>query len=253
MLRAIALVAALSSPVFAETSVDVGHDRPEPRRAAALAFGDISKGTHLDAVSVELRGLRATAKLTLSSTTRDPQDASLEFEVPVGTQVTYLGLAIGSERRIAHLETSAVATEQYARIVDGEVDPALIEWVASTASTDKLRLRVFPLTRGKPAKVEVIMTLPPAASIVIDPGRHRIANLPRARRLALGQETAAPSELAVDRARSLFIAEPWMNDFELESARERAVLRREQEARRNRGAIRIAQECLDNPLAPSCM
>ena len=261
MLRTLGLVAALSAPALAETRIDVGLGHKErhtaPPRGGSVAFGTITKGTHLDAVSVELRGLRATAHLTLSSTVKDGQDAALEFEVPSGTQVTYLGLTIGDDRRIAHLETAADAAMQYERIVEGSVDPALIEWMESTATTDKLRLRVFPLTRGKPAKVELIMTLPPSDSVVIDPGRQRVANLPRAKRLMLGLADAEPAELEhVNSYQSLFIAEPFLNGAELERAQRREQVRRQQERPRGarpRGAIRIAQECLDNPLAASCM
>ncbi len=259
MLRTLALVAALSAPVIAETRIDVGFGHEErastPRGTGALAFGEITKGTHLDAVSVELRGLRATMKLTLSSTVKDGQDAALELAVPIGTQVTYLGLTIGDDRRIAHLETATDASAQYEQIVEGNVDPALIEWMDSTATTDKLRLRVFPLTRGKPAKIEVIMTLPPAASFVMDPGRHRIANLPGPRRFALAEGAVAPTELeSVDRDRSLFIADPVLDGADLERAGRREQVRRQQAGKeRPRGAIRIAQECLNNPFATSCM
>jgi hypothetical protein len=259
MLRALALVAALTVPAIAETRVDVGFGHQErhaaPRRGGAVAFGKITKGTRLEAVSVELRGLRATAKLTLSSSSKDGQDAALEFEVPIGTQVTYLGLTLGDDRRIAHFESAAIASAEYERIVEGDIDPALIEWMDSTATTDKLRLRVFPLTSGKPAKIEIIMNLPPAASIVIDPGRHRVANLPRAKRLALGQDDGVATNLeSVGRDSSLFIAEPFLDADELERAQRREQVRRQQaRGERPRGAIRIAQECLDNPLAASCM
>jgi hypothetical protein len=260
MLRTLAIVAALSAPAIAETRIDVGpphgeRPTPKPRGGGSVTFGKITKGTHLDAVSVELRGLRATAHLRLSSTVKDGQDAALELEVPSGTQVTYLGLTIGGDRRIAHFESSAAAREEYERIVEGDVDPALIEMLGTNGTTDKLRLRVFPLTRGKPAKVEVIMTLPPSESIVIDPGRHRVANLPRAKRLSLGLSDAEPAELdRVDGERSLFIAEPFLNGAALELAQRREAVRRQQErGERPRGAIRIAAECLDNPLAPSCM
>lgn len=258
MLRAIALVAALSAPAFAETSVDVGfghHERTAaPRTASALRFGATTKGTRLEAVSVKARGLRATAMLTLSSTSKDGQDAALEFEVPLGTQVTYLGLTMGGERRIAHLESSAAAAAEYERIVEGDIDPVLLEWTSSTETTDKLRLRVFPLVRGKPAKLEVIMTLPPAASLVIDPGRQRIASLPRPVRIALDDDAARTVLDGVDADRSLFIAEPFLGADALERARRSELVRRqEQRDERPRGAIRIAQECLNNPLAASCM
>jgi hypothetical protein len=99
------------------------------------------------------------------------------------------------------------------------------------------------------------MTLPPSASIVVDPGRHRVANLPRAKRLVLGQEAAASTELEhVGAETSLFIAEPFLNGDALEGARRREQVRRQQErGERPRGAIRIAEECLVNALAPSCM
>jgi hypothetical protein len=277
MLRTLAAGVVLSwvGLAAAETRVALrdGHHRP-PREAppgAGLRFGETNQGTRLDRVAVSMRtgpaDVRVTTLLTLSATVRD-HDAGLTFEVPAGAQVTFLGVTMNGERRIAHLESATDARETYEEIVQGIEDPALLELVSSTDETDTLNLRVFPLQKGKSARVEIIMTLPHARRFVIDPGKRAIprvdvevdgartawSGVASARAVKL-PAIAAPGELPVEtderigQFQSLFIDRP-----PVRADRDRDRIRRTPELRtRPRGAFRISRACLENPIARDCM
>lgn len=261
----VAVVTLVGGPASAETRVRGSHDRERPPAGSTLGFGSASPGARLDRVSLSVRGSRATAVLTLSTTASTPKDTSLLVDVPAGAEVTYLGLRLAGTRRIAQLANAASAHATYAEIVEDKIDPALLEWVESTETTDRLRLRVYPLVRGKTAEVELIMTLPPSTSLVLDPGTRTIGRveldidgrqlatkLTSPRRIPLVPEAlgeAAQGAPHVDRQTSLFIDMPFDRP-----TREELVRAAVQERRGPpRGAIKIAKECLDNPLAPSCM
>lgn len=272
MLRTLAAGVVLSwaGLASAETRVALrdGH-HPPPRVApgTGLTFGETNQGTRLDRVEVSMRSgpadVRVTTTLTLSATVRD-HDGALTFEVPAGAQVTFLGVTMNGERRIAHLEEASEAQQSYEDIVQGIEDPALLELVSSTDETDKLNLRLFPMQRGKPARVEIIMTLPHAPRFVIDPGKRAIprvdvdidgartawSGVSSARAVKL-PEVATPGELPVEtderisQSQSLFIDRPPVT---IERARRTPPMRS-----RPRGAFRISRACLENPLAPDCM
>lgn len=210
--------------------------------------------------------VRVTTTLTLSATVRD-HDAALTFDVPAGAQVTFLGVTLNGERRIAHLESAAEAQATYEDIVQGIEDPALLELVSSTDELDRLNLRLFPMQRGKPARVEIIMTLPHAKRFVIDPGKRSIprvdvdvdgartawSGVASARSVKL-PATAAPGELPVEAeeritsSQSLFIDRP---PVEIEQVTARSLPT--PVTTRPRGAFRISKACLENPIAPDCM
>jgi hypothetical protein len=160
-------------------------------------------------VEVSVRGDRTTARFTVS-TSRTNQDAWVVFDVPAGAQVSYLALAIGGEHRIAHATDVEQATSAYTNIVAGTEDPAVLE----ATGDGRLRLRVFPLTRGKPVRVELIMA--PAGGRAVD---------------------------HVDRETSLFIGQPPVPELPSEPPRRVPP----------RGAFKITEECLRNAIAPSCM
>lgn len=278
MLRTLAAGVMLSwvGLAAAETRVATreGHyPRPRVEPGAGLAFGATNEGTRLDRVELAMRtgpaDVRLTATLTLSSAVRD-HDAALTFDVPTGAQVTFLGVTMNGERRIAHLEPASEARETYEEIVQGIEDPALLELVKSTDETDTLNLRVFPLQKGKTARVEIIMTLPHARrpAFVIDPGKRAIPRVDvevdgvrsgwsgvASERAVKLPAVAAPGELPVETderigpLQSLFIDRPPVT-----SAREVERVRRTPPIRtRPRGAFRISKACLDNPIARDCM
>lgn len=247
---------AVAAPARAETRAVLDYREPvaEPRGGSAIAFGAITEGGRLDAVHVELRGLRATLTFALSTASPDGDEVVLDFEVPVGTQATYLGISVGGVRRIAHLERAEVAVPAYERIIAWKKDPALLEWLGTTRTADRLRLRVFPLTSSTPADVEILMTLPLATSVVVDPGPHRIASLPRPRRLELALESGATiARDRIDGARSLFIAEPFVSREAMERAEQAAWADQRRRQKLHPRAFTVPKECLDNPLAPTCM
>jgi len=182
MLRSLA-VAALVVPCLASAETrGSSHDRV---RAApnvtgqGLALGALTTGTRLDRVALDLRSgpadTRVAATLVLSTSLAE-QDAGLELAVPAGAQVTFLATTMGGERRIAHTADVEQARETYQDIVDGiePEDPALLELTESSETIDRLRLRVFPLQRGKPVTIELIMTVPQTPRFVVDPGKRAI-------------------------------------------------------------------------------
>jgi hypothetical protein len=276
MLRTLAAGVVLSwvGLAAAETRVatrDGHYPRAREKPGAGLAFGETNQGTRLDRVEVSMRtgpaDVRVTTTLTLSALVRD-HDAGLTFDVPAGAQVTFLGVTMNGERRIAHLESASDARETYEEIVQGIEDPALLEVVESTDETDTLNLRVFPLQKGKTARIEIIMTLPHAPRFVIDPGKRAIprvdvevdgartgwSGVASARAVKLPAVSAAgelpvQTDERIDQSQSLFIDRPPVT-----SARELERIRRTPPIRtRPRGAFRISKACLENPIARDCM
>ncbi len=276
MLRSLALVALLVAPAVAETRVRTSHQRERGRPSAStLRFGTATPTTQIERLSLSVRGSRATAILTLSTKSRVAQDASIELDVPAGAEVSFLAVTLGGQRRIAQLVNAVDARAGYEAIVSERIDPALLEWIDSTPTTDRLRLSVYPLTRAAVADVEIILTLPGAASLVLDPGpgvnpgpfisgpgqrviprieidvdgRKLRQSLARAVRIPLAIEAPAesPTPVAhVDRDTALFLDEPLPVE-EVELVVERP--RRDPP----RGAFIISEECKTNALARSCM
>jgi hypothetical protein len=246
-----------------------------PAAGQGLALGSLTRGTRLDNLSVSLRSgpadTRVAATLTLATSLAE-QDAGLELDLPAGAQVTFLAITMGGERRIAHHADAEDARETYQNIVDGieHQDPALLELVESNDATDKLRLRVFPLVRGKPAKVELIMTVPQTTRFVVDPGKRSIPRVEieadgkysSYRGLAIRRAVALPEAVPgalpaevddkVTADRALFIdlpPRPEVPDEEEEEVfRPERLGRAAAQARRARGAFRVSEDCLRNAL-----
>lgn len=274
------VVAALVGYCFVPTLASAetrgsSHDRVRAAPVPAgqgLALGTLTRGTRLDSLALSLRSgpadTRVAATLTLSTTLAE-QDAGLELAVPAGAQVTFLAITMDGERRIAHTEDAEQARQTYQDIVDGiePQDPALLELRESSDTTDQLRLRVFPLQRGKPAKVELIMTVPQAAQFVVDPGKRAIPRVAVevdgqkrafgsvATRRAFALPEAVPGALPVEAAdrvtaaRALFIDLPPAPEVsEDEDLPEVFRPERVGRARAERGAVRISEDCLRNAL-----
>lgn len=275
-----ALVGYCFVPTLASAETRVSsHERTRrgpPVTGQGLALGALTKGTRLDSVALSLRSGPADTRVAATlriSTSLAQQDAGLELAVPAGAQVTFLAITMDGERRIAHTEEADEARQSYQNIVDGiPEDPALLELTASSDVTDQLRLRVFPLRRGKPATIEVIMTVPQATRFVVDPGKRAIprvdidvdgkrsslGTVASRRALALPEPVpgALPAE-AEDRvtaARALFIDTPPVRDLDddpevLNPERlGRGAMRGPRLVRRDRGAFRISEDCLKNAL-----
>ena len=198
MLRSLAVVCLLAAPAVA------GHGA-----RSALHVDATSPSTSVSGVEISARGDRTTARFTVS-TSRTNQDAWVVFDVPTGAEVSYLALTVDGQHRIARATDAITATTTYTNIVAGTEDPAVLE----DAGDGRLRLRVFPLGRGKPVRVELIMA--PVGERAVD---------------------------HVDRETSLFIGQPPLPELPPEPPR--PVTRR--------GAFRISEECLRNAIAPSCM
>jgi hypothetical protein len=276
------LVAALVGYCFvptlasAETRVS-SHERARaapPVTGQGLALGTLTNGTRLDKVAISLRSgpadTRVAATLQLSTSLAE-QDAGLELAVPAGAQVTYLAITMGGERRIAHTEQVEEARQAYDDIVHGieRRDPALLELTDSTETTDTLSLRVFPLVKGKPAKIELIMTVPQATKFVVDPGKRAIprvdvevdgrrssfGTLAGRRAVALPEPVpgALPAEAAdrVTSGRALFIDLPPARDLDEDASAEEVFSpeRLAAEARRERRReFKISEDCLRSAL-----
>lgn len=287
------LVAALVGYCFvptlasAETRVS-SHERARGGPAVTgqgLALQTTTAGTRLESVSLSLRSgpadTRVAATLRVSTSVTE-QDAGLELAVPAGAQVTFLAITMDGERRIAHSEEVEDARQTYDNIVHGIVveDPALLELTESSETTDKLSLRVFPLRRGKPAKIELIMTVPQATTFVVDPGKRAIPRVDvevdgrrssfgtvasrRALRLPEPVPGALPAETEdrVTAQRALFIDTPPVRDADddddgdqLDAERlgpgpgpRRVRALSQMQRREPRGAVRISEDCLRNAI-----
>jgi len=257
----------------AESRVITGHHR-EPAEPADggmyFGFAKTSAGVRVDNLALSLKtgpaDMRATATFTVATSRRGLNDAAIEIDVPHGAQVTYLKMVTGGAPRIAHLVEAEMASMSYANIVDPGAgdDPAVLEWVGTSTTSDRVRLRIYPLERGKPSNIEVIFTAPlepqlvvaagtiPRVTVEIDGARSSWGDraTPMALRLpAPPQAFAAPAEYAhVSTEQSLFIDQPVV-DHEIERStplpQPRPLIRR--------APIRISRACLDNPLASDCM
>lgn len=267
-MRTLAVLVLITSSAAAETTVSLDEAPREAKRETAVPafrFGEMTKGATIDNVALAMQtgpaDVRVIASFTLATTAKVPQDTLLVLDVPVGAQVTYLGMELAGERRIAQLVDGAGARVDYERIVRGVQDPALLEWVGTTPASERLRLRVFPMQRGQSAHVELIMTVPATEKLAISPGtrvmsRVRVevdgtkttwSKLGEVRAIALSDQIVAARPAVVphvDATQSLFIGAPTFWQPEERVAPEPVV---------HRGAVVIAEECLRNPIAPSCM
>ena len=218
------LIALFATSAYAESRVAVTWGEPEPREQKALVRLDGIEDGAVERASLWLTSdatsIRAELTLRLTTNRAEPTDLHMPLLVPAGTQLTDLAVAIGTQDTIpSQFLAASEALERYEAIVSRAQDPGLLRWIASGEQRARHELRVFPITRKTPGSVTIKMTLPRRASVVFDPGPHRLAQLDvnvdgtskrfttvtLPRTLAIAPSTERPSWMTADPAQRLFV------------------------------------------------
>ena len=89
------------------------------------------------------------------SASKDLTEVVIEISVPHELAITNLTMTSkwDSEPLVGEEMFAGEAREHYEKIVERSHDPALLEHVASTATHETLRLRVFPIAKDQPATI----------------------------------------------------------------------------------------------------
>ena len=168
IVTAAAVAMAFVCPAHAETRLFVtidDSDRAEPALIIpAPARGKLDR-VHLRA---DTNQGHASIVLELSSKERDAHEIATTLDVPRGSRVTGMAVTIGGARSRAHVLSAVSARERYRSIVERKADPALLELAGSTRSADRLSLRVFPVAKSSPARVEIELQLPDVGAVALD-------------------------------------------------------------------------------------
>ncbi len=172
------VLVAASHTAFAKTTY-----RREARAPVeennAFAFGHATKLSIERAdlsITTDDTGARGSLRIVLATWDERTEDRSILFAVPDGIEIDKLTLDLAGQRLVGTVTDARTARAEYEQTVRTLKDPALLEWVSSSTQTTSLRLRVFPITAGTPATIELGFTLPRGASIAIDPGAFRIGH-----------------------------------------------------------------------------
>jgi hypothetical protein len=152
------------------TTVAHADGKPEKLRLGIGNFRGKLDGMTLVFAADERGGTRATWMLELSTWSTTATEVVIPLAVSRDIAVTALSMSQGDEAPL-HGEAlePRVARQLYRDIVEGRADPALLEVVPSQGG-DRLRLRVFPLTKQVPARVTVQLWIPGSHEIELDPG-----------------------------------------------------------------------------------
>jgi hypothetical protein len=227
---AAAVVLAVVCPAHADTHLEIhGAGRvAEPVETSSILLGTPTREVVISSVKLAVEpftnGSRAHLTLVLATQTGRSLDTETSIAVPTGARVTQLALTLGNGTRMTSAALAAnVATGTYERTVHGNHDPALLTYEGASSGHDRLALRVFPLSPGAPATVELDLELPRAPSLTIE-STQRIEALTvevagRSRGTSRFDESQrfelpAPrgemqlAEQAVDPRTSLFVDEP---------------------------------------------
>jgi hypothetical protein len=97
----------------------------------------------------------AVLTFVLTTTKRGPQEVTVPIDLPIGMAATGLSIAMGKDAAISARPLRAeYATGIYNQVVSEIRDPALLE------ITDEggMKLSVFPVTRGVPARITIELT-----------------------------------------------------------------------------------------------
>lgn len=192
---AAAVALALVCPARGDTRISVRHER-EP--VPALSVGTPTNAT-LDRARVAIdRTGRARLSLVLSTRAKVAHAGSITIDLPRGSRAHAMTEKIGLVRSNGFAFEASEARTMFTNVVERKYDPALLEHVATSAGTDRLALRVFPLVKGTPAEIEIDIELPAiervavAAPIEID--GNRVVELDR--RTWMTEDTAERSHVS---------------------------------------------------------
>jgi len=120
----------------------------------------------------------ATLTFVLTTTSREGREVIVPIDLPEGMTATGLTISMGRDAaESARTDMAGSARAYYDRTVVQIKDPALLEWAAD----GRLRLSVFPVVRGTPARVTIELTatdqaadlacVDRATSLIAAPGR----------------------------------------------------------------------------------
>lgn len=148
----ILLAAALL--VLASTSADASNTR---------AGAGVPRGGRLAHSSFEtVDDTHATLTFVLSTTSQTAREVIVPITLPDGMVATGLSLTMGDAPPLTGFAFArSSARDGYEDIVRQIVDPALLEY----AGRGRLRLSVFPIARGTPARVTIQLTAIEDASV----------------------------------------------------------------------------------------
>lgn len=122
-----------------------------PRRIAGAPTG----GKLAHAVVENVDDDHAVLTFVLTTTKRGPQEVTVPIDLPLGMAATGLSIAMGREAAMsARPLRAASASGIYDQVVREIRDPALLE----ITEEDGMRLSVFPVTRGVPARITIELT-----------------------------------------------------------------------------------------------
>jgi hypothetical protein len=122
-----------------------------PRRIAGAPTG----GKLAHAVVENVDDDHAVLTFVLTTTKRGPQEVTVPIDLPLGMVATGLSIAMGREAAMsARPLRASSATGIYDLVVREVRDPALLE----ITEEDGMKLSVFPVTRGVPARVTIELT-----------------------------------------------------------------------------------------------
>src|SRR5262245_282247 len=135
---------------------------------AHIGFGAASMRVSIARAAVVVDRGTATVTLKFTADSRDRREGEAAIDIPHGARVVGLTLRAGGATHVGRTLAVDEAHTQYTATKEQTRDPALLEWVGSSADRERLRLRVFPVAKYRSAFVEIRIEMPRLAELAID-------------------------------------------------------------------------------------
>jgi hypothetical protein len=110
---------------------------------------------------------QAVLSLHLATTETEPIVANMTIRVPHGARFVGMSLALGdSSPSVATAMHHAIAERAFTSRIRRRWDPALLTQRDTSRDRDTYELRVYPLSLGAPATVELVLELPDGTTFI---------------------------------------------------------------------------------------
>ncbi len=170
-------------------------------RPGAIRIGKPDLGARIDRMTVSLwvkeSEIVASVGFDIAGADATMRDVTIPLQLPSGSKATAMEVEINGVRTHAFSMGAYEARTFYKETVARIVDPALLE-----KRGDKLALHVFPIVKDGKQHVDITLTMPLAASLVIEPTGHAIGQLD------VTTEGVTTSFTKVARARTIALPAP---------------------------------------------
>lgn len=160
---AVAMALYCPVPAIGETRISVRTSRED-----VAVLGRVRGQGRVTGVATHVDGRRTTLAFSLVTSSKSPVEISVPLHVVGDARVSSLVARIGGRELVTKALPDADARALFETIMTRKFDPVLVEHVATSAGSDELRIRAWPVTSTEPAHVELVIESAPVGGWTID-------------------------------------------------------------------------------------